>query len=792
MMEMKRRSMIVKLGLLITFLTATGLVTVNRQHEPFSGASDRESHTNRLIRESSPYLLQHAHNPVDWYPWGEEAFERARKENRPIFLSVGYSACHWCHVMERECFENDAIAKLLNEHFVSIKVDREERPDVDEVYMLATQLMTGRGGWPMSVFMTPDGKPFFAGTYFPREQFASLLNQIADAYANRGAEIRESADQFAVRLRQAAAEQFKPGPLPSEDVAADAIRDLEGRFDRRHGGFSQKPKFPPYNDLRLLMDDYARTNSESALGMVTRTLDEMALGGIYDHLGGGFHRYSTDERWLLPHFEKMLYDNAMLARVYAQAWKLTNNPLYRRRATDTLDWVLRDMRDKDGGFHSSVDADSEGEEGKYYVWTRAEILHILGKELGEVFCEAYNVARDGNYADEASGRKTGTNVIHLQRPLSELAAEMGVANLEELMAKARGKLLAARGKRVAPGLDDKVLTGWNGLMIGSLAYCGRVLGEDRYTKAAAAAADFVLKHLRNDGLHRRYRLGEAGVHAYLEDYAFLANGLLDLYETTGEKRWLDASRKLADEMLAGFRDPTDGGFYSTSHDGEQLLVRMKDVYDSAVPSSNGAAAEVLLRLHRMTGNGKYKDRAVETFKALSGAIARSPASASTLVRSLADYYAEVGPGVTARPERQVPATDQKGPVTASLTASPSADGAGEVQVVIQIQPGWHINSHEPVQDYLIPTSVSVSGPGITAGEASYPRGKLVKLGFSQESVSVYEGEVRLNIPFERSNAADQSSTRVTVHLSYQPCDDTTCLAPASMELSTELEFPGLL
>ena len=787
MTEMKRRSMIVKLSVLITFLTATGLVTVNRQHEPFSGASDRESQTNRLISESSPYLLQHARNPVDWYPWGEEAFEKARKENRPIFLSVGYSACHWCHVMERECFEDEGIAKLLNEHFVSIKVDREERPDVDEVYMLATQLMTGRGGWPMSVFMTPDGKPFFTGTYFPREQFASLLSQIADAYANRHAEIREAADQFAVKLRQAAAGQFKPGPLPSEDVAADAIRSLEGRFDRRHGGFSQKPKFPPYNDLLLLMDDYARTDSESALGMVTRTLDEMALGGVYDHLGGGFHRYSTDERWLLPHFEKMLYDNAMLARVYAQAWELTKNPLYRQRAADTLDWVLRDMRDKDGGFYSAVDADSEGEEGKYYVWTRAEILRILGEDLGDVFCQVYNVAEDGNYADEASGRRTGTNVIHLQRPLSELAAEMGVSDIEKPMAKARGKLLAVRGKRVAPGLDDKVLTGWNGLMIGSLAYCGRVLGEDGYTKAAASAADFVLKHLTKDGLHRRYRRGEAGVSAYLEDYAFLANGLLDLYDATGEKRWLDASRKLADEMLEGFHDSDDGGFYSTSHDGEQLLVRMKDAYDSAVPSSNGAAAEALLRLHRLAGNSDYRDKAVETFKALSSAIARSPASASTLVRSLADYYAEVGPTVAARPERRAPATVQKGPVTASLTTSPpAADGAEEVQVVVQIQPGWHINSHEPVQDYLIPTSVSVSGPGITAGEASYPPGELVTVGFSQESVSVYEGEVTLRVPFQRTKTPDEKRVRVTVRLSYQPCDDTTCLAPAEMALSAEL------
>lgn len=604
----------------------------------------RIEHTNRLIEESSPYLLQHAHNPVDWYPWSSEAFEKARDENKPVFLSIGYSSCHWCHVMERESFEDQEIADLLNEHFVSVKVDREERPDLDDVYMLATQLMTGSGGWPMSLFVTPDGKPFYAGTYFPRQHLRAVLTQIAGLYSSGREEIQENADRIAEELRKVVTSQFEPGPVPAQDVVTGAVDGLGCRFDKQHGGFSQKPKFPPYNDLRLLAAYYRQTSDQPVLEMITRTLDEMALGGIRDHLGGGFHRYSTDERWLLPHFEKMLYDNALLARSYAEAWELTKNDQYRAVATEILDWALGEMRDEQGMFFSAVDADSEGEEGKHYVWTRDEVMRVLGPELGELFCRVYNITPEGNYSDEASGTRTGANVVHLTKPLSQLSGEMGLPDIDDRMAEARSKLLAARQQRPAPAVDDKVLTGWNGLMIGSLAYCGRVLGEHRFVEAAEAAANALLSNLWTDRLYHRYRRGELGSGAYLDDYAFLANALLDLYDATGNAEWLEAARRLVDAMLEAFYDPADGGFFSTANDSEQLLVRLKDAHDSAVPSGNGAAAEALLRLHPLTDDERYEEKAVRTFEAFSRAIASSPAFTPTLVRAVADYYSPARAG----------------------------------------------------------------------------------------------------------------------------------------------------
>lgn len=753
--------------------------------EPTGGAPRK----NRLSGESSPYLLQHAGNPVDWYPWGPEAFAEARSRNKLIFLSIGYSSCHWCHVMERESFEDNDVADILNELFVSVKVDREERPDVDDVYMLATQLMTGNGGWPMSVFITPDGKPLFAGTYFPKAHFVALLTQISGAYANRRAELAAAADRFTEQLKQATLVQMAPGPVPTEQVVREAVATLESRFDAQNGGFSDRPKFPQYNELRLLMEHYSRTKQSSSLHMVTSTLDRIALGGIYDHLAGGFHRYSTDERWLLPHFEKMLYDNAMLARVFAEAHGLTGKDAYPIRARETLDWVLREMREENGMFFCSMDADSEGEEGKYYVWNHQDIVRVLGDEVGKVFCQVYNVLPEGNFTEEATGEKPGTNVLHLADTLPALAEQMRLPDLENLMQEARAKLLQQRLDRPAPATDDKVLTSWNGLMIGSLAYCGAALGAPGYVEAATNAAESVTRLLWGTRMQRRYRAGEVGVPAVLEDYSFLANGLLDLHEATGDSKWMDSARKLVDEMVREFYDPANGGFFTTSHSSETLILRMKDAFDSASPSANGMAAEALIRLHQLTGDAEYQARAVQVFEALSRLIVRSPASASTLVRSIARFHARENRDPEERPVEQGPTVADQGPVTASLAASPvSPDGRGELMVEIVIDPGWHINSHTPLQDYLTPTSVSIAGPGVESDEPSYPAGEIIALGPELQEMSVYQGRTLIRLPFRVSVDRPRGDQAIEVLLSYQACNETTCDAPRRIELRTEVDF----
>ncbi len=593
--------------------------------------------TNRLAQEKSPYLLQHAHNPVDWYPWGAEALSRAREQNKPIFLSVGYSACHWCHVMERESFEDEATARILNEHFIPVKVDREERPDVDEIYMTAVQMMTRHGGWPMSVFLTPDGRPFYGGTYFPPEDrhgrigFKTLLRELAKAYHERHDEIENVAAQLAQDLQEASRQ--RPAPLPrgaSLETAALlrlGVQDLAQRFDATHGGFGDRPKFPPHHALALLLEVIRRDpdgdGKAAALPMLTRTLDHMALGGIYDHIGGGFHRYSTDDIWLLPHFEKMLYYNALLARVYSDAYRTTVRAAYARVARETCDWVLRDMTDAEGGFHAALDADSEGEEGKYYVWTLREVQDSVG-HAGASFAERYNIRPGGNFHDEATGRPTGTNIPHLSGP--DLPDEIAPEDAE-----VRARLLAVREQCVPPGKDDKIITAWNGLMIGGLAFAGHTLGEEGYIEAARRAADFCLTVLSPGGkLLRRYRDGDASFDAYLEDYAFLADGLLDLHDATGEARWADAARRLAETLLTDFWDHEDGGFFFTGARHETLVARSKELFDGATPSPNGVAARVLARLGGLPGGQIYAARAQEMLHAFAGLMHHAPQGTQTL------------------------------------------------------------------------------------------------------------------------------------------------------------------
>ncbi|HSO76172.1 MAG TPA: thioredoxin domain-containing protein [Blastocatellia bacterium] len=599
-----------------------------------------ELHTNRLIDETSPYLLQHAHNPVDWYPWGPEALERARKEDKPILLSIGYSACHWCHVMEHESFENDDIARLMNDNFVCIKVDREERPDLDSIYMNAVQMMTGHGGWPMTVFLTPDLRPFYGGTYYPPADrhglpgFPKVLTTIADSYKNRSDDVQSSAAAITAELKKI--NRFAPSSeMLTTEVLNRAFSALEQNFDRVNGGFGGAPKFPPSMTLMFLLHHHKRTTSPEALAMVELTLDKMARGGMYDHLGGGFARYSVDARWQAPHFEKMLYDNALLARIYLYAYQQTKSPTYRRVAEEVLEYVVRDMTDRTGAFYSSEDADSEGEEGKFYVWTRAEVMSILGQD-GEVFCEFFNVTESGNF-------EHGNSILNTPLSLEEFAAKKG-AHVEELrraINTSKQRLFNVREARVRPARDDKSLAAWNGLMLTAFAEAANILGRDDYREIAVRNAEFILKHLTSDGrLLRTYKSGQSKLNGYLEDYAYVIEGLLALYEATFELRFFDHARELADTMIAQFWDEADGGFYFTSADHEDLITRTKDYFDNAVPSGNSVAALALLRLFHFTQEQEYQRSAVAILRTVRQAVAKYPSAFGYALCGLDFYLSE--------------------------------------------------------------------------------------------------------------------------------------------------------
>ncbi len=581
---------------------------------------------NRLIRETSPYLLQHAYNPVDWYPWGPEALAQAAALKRPILLSIGYSSCHWCHVMERESFENEAIAALMNQHFICVKVDREERPDLDEIYMQATlALNRNQGGWPMTVFLTPDQKPFFAGTYFPptdrygRPGFPTLLKKIAEYWEKDHDGVVAQAVNLTARLQEGA---HAPSPTTVGEAELDvAVTQFAEDFDARQGGFGGAPKFPPATGLSLLLHCYQRTKDPHTLTMVRKTLDAMAAGGIYDHIGGGFARYSTDERWLVPHFEKMLYDNALLARVYVEAYQVTADETYRRVACETLDYILKEMTSPEGGFYSATDADSEGVEGKFFVWTPEDVRAAVDSdEEARRFCAYYDVTAGGNWEH--------TNVLHTAKSVEAVAKELSITagELTETITRLRPKLYAVRAKRIAPGLDDKVITAWNGMMISAMAEAGRVFDIPRYRKAAERACDFLLTTLSTaDGrLLRTYRAGTAHLNAYLEDYAYFAEGLIDTYEAGGEERYLLASVRLAERMLADFADSQHGGFFTTATGHEALIMRSREGPDGATPSGNAVAASVLARLSSHFAREDFREAATAAVRAYGRQIARYP------------------------------------------------------------------------------------------------------------------------------------------------------------------------
>lgn len=602
------------------------------------------THTNRLINETSPYLLQHAHNPVDWYPWGDEALQKAKQEDKPILLSVGYSACHWCHVMERESFENEQIAALMNQHFVSIKVDREERPDIDSIYMQAVQAMTGQGGWPMTMFLTPDARPFYGGTYFPPQDrrygeqimpgFPRLLLSLSEAFVEHRAEIDEQAIEIADHLNRRGNVLSHVGPATGSALLSSLLvaeTNLLDDSDERNGGFGRAPKFPNTMALEFLLRVQlhrqagelpiaeTRQPGSTALDVVNMSLQKMAYGGIYDQLGGGFHRYSVDERWLVPHFEKMLYDNALLSRVYLHAYLVTNNGLYRRITEETLDYVMREMISPEGGFYSTQDADSEGEEGKFFIWTPDEVERVLDAQDAALFMRYYDVTTAGNFE--------GKNILHIRVDTQSFAEQehISIESLQQSLQRSRAALFQAREQRVKPGRDEKILTSWNGLMLRSFAEAARYLKRPDYLRVARQNATFLLDTLQQNGrLLRTYKDGRARLNGYLEDYAFLADGLLALYEASFDVRWFTTARTLMDQAITLFADEQQGGFFDTGSDHEALISRPKDIMDNATPAGTSVAIDVLLRLSAFTGEPSYRERADKYLQPLTDIMVQHP------------------------------------------------------------------------------------------------------------------------------------------------------------------------
>lgn len=599
-------------------------------------------HKNRLAQEKSPYLLQHADNPVDWYPWGDEAFKKAREENKPIFLSIGYSTCHWCHVMEHESFEDKDVAKLMNDTFVSIKVDREERPDIDNIYMTVCQMMTGGGGWPLTIVMTPDKKPFFATTYVPKEGrfgragMMDLVPRLHEIWQNRKEDVLKSADQITELLQQSQSSSEKTEELTKSDL--DKTYDqLHQRFDPFYGGFGSAPKFPTPHTLSFLLRNWKRTHNAKTLEMVEKTLDGMRAGGIYDQIGFGFHRYSTDKKWLVPHFEKMLYDQALLTLAYTEAYQATGKLRYKETVQEILTYILRDMTSPEGGFYSAEDADSEGEEGKFYVWDESELRKIIGSD-SDLFIKVFNVKSDGNFVDSVTNEMPGTNILHLNKSWSEIAKENDVTEkeLRQIVERSRKRLFEVREKRIHPYKDDKILTDWNGLMIAAMAHASQALQDPQYAEAAKKSANFILQKMKRDdgSLLHRYREGEAGLPAHVDDYAFFIWGLLELYEATFDPAWLKSAIELNQYLIAHYWDNQRGGFYFTSDKGEELITRTKEIYDGAVPSGNSVAMSNLLRLGRITANTDFEKKAAQIAKTFSESVRMAPSAHTMLMQAL--------------------------------------------------------------------------------------------------------------------------------------------------------------
>ncbi len=737
---------------------------------------------NRLARESSPYLLLHAENPVDWYPWGEEAFEKARREDRPIFLSVGYSTCYWCHVMERESFSDPAIAQALNQGYVSIKLDREERPDLDEVYMAATQLLTRSGGWPNSLFLTPDLKPFFAGTYFPprdamgRPGFSRILASLREAWALRRTEVLQQAEAIAEAMQQhLASSAGAPGALPEAELAGETERALAARYDEVHGGFGRAPKFPSPSNLFFLLDraqDPAGSAEDApAREMLLATLDRMARGGIQDHLAGGFHRYSTDARWLVPHFEKMLYDNAALARLYAEAEKLDSARGFARVARATLDFVLAELTGPDGEFHSAIDAETDGHEGAYYTWTADELRAALAPDDHALLARVYGFDGRPNFEGDRY-------VLHLPAPLAEAASSAGLREeeLRDRLAPGRHALLAARNRRPRPLLDDKVLADWNGLMIGAFARASVLLAEPSYLEAARRASEFVLSRLVSGTLAHSWRGGRARIPAFLDDYAFLVEGLLRMCEATGERRWKQEARRLQDEQDERLLDVASGGYFAAGED-PRLLVRAKPAFDGAVASGNGFAALNLLELAALEGDPTLRSRGEDVLRCFSEGIAAAPLAHVTLVRAVRRLVREPVVSREARPKAAPPAPagsalesleDEAREVVEVFGRLGSGEEWKPFTVELRVAKGWHLYANAAVPPTGVPTSMApVLG---RLRDLRYPAGE--PWGEGATRALVYRERAVLQGEIEHGGSGAPS-----LELTYQACDESRCLPP---------------
>ena len=759
---------------------------------------DPKAKPNRLAKEASPYLRQHGHNPVDWYPWGEEAFAKAKKENKLVFISIGYSACHWCHVMERESFSNADVAKVLNDNFVCIKVDREERPDIDEIYITALYVLGERGGWPLSMFATPEGKPLFGGTYWPPDDrkvgddtlmgFKSVLKKVLEIDKDKRKELLEQGDEVAKRTAQAL---NRAGSKLLVELDRDLVKNAaaEFTFDTEHGGFGSKAnqfrgtKFPRASAMMFLIKQSRLKDSPDLAKPVALTLDKMAAGGIYDHLGGGFHRYSTERTWTVPHFEKMLYDNAQLAELYSEACRQNANPAYRRVVDETLAFVAREMTAPDGGFYSALDADTDGKEGEFYIWSPKELDTILGDSPeAKLFRSVYGL--------EAPNFEGKSHILRLPRPLADVAKDRKLTEAELIakLAPWKAKLLAARDKRERPFLDTKILTGWNGQMIAGYARAGEVFQEPKYVAAAEKAADFVLAKLRTkDGrLMRVYaaRPGEppeARIPAFLEDYSFLLHGLLTLHDATGKAKWLDAAKSIADAMTKHHADER-GGFFTTAHDHEKLFARSKDVSEGAQPSGNGTAAQVLARLWLKTKDDKYRAAAEGTVKAFIVLVKASPASAPTIADTLDRLLAEPG-GLTASglAEPVAPANpkDSSEVVNVTVKAAKPVDGKQSLMITLSVAKPWHVYANPPggkgLEQSATEIEVFVDGKKVDAA-LLFPEGKATTDPTAGD-YRIYEGTVRITGTIPRG----PDDGPVLVRVKLIACRDGKCLLPATIK-----------
>ena len=722
-------------------------------------------YTNRLILEDSPYLIQHAHNPVDWYPWGPEAFETAKRENKPIFLSIGYSTCHWCHVMERESFENPAISSLLNQRFIAIKVDRERRPDVDKTYMQAVMMIAGNGGWPMSSFLTIDGKPFYGGTYFPPKEFANLLLRVNHAWLNEQKEIIEHSQQISEALASQSVRLAVAGKL-SNVAVNDAVNQALYRFDELQGGFGHAPKFPQEPLLFLLLSEAERKKDKDALAAIETTLDAMSQGGIYDQIGGGFHRYATDNEWLVPHFEKMLYNQAHLVRVYLRAWRLTGKPSYKRIATQTLDYVLRDMTSLEGAFYSATDADSDGEEGLFFLWTTAQIRNSLTKEDANFVIGLYGMTETGNFEQ--------SNILHLPDSLDAVAQQQNVTS-DELISRIdriRTTLYQAREKRNHPLRDNKILTSWNGMMISALSEAGQILNNAAYTRAATKAAEFIWQHnwQSNGSLFRVHLAGSSSIAAQQEDYAYYAESLMHLYDATGDQRWLKRGQQIVDTMLKHFWDDEIGGFYMSRKESQLTgLGRPFDTgTDSSIPSGSSVALRVLQMLNARIASFDYVAHLNKLLASFAGRINQAPINYTYMLTGIRDFQ-----------QGELSATGYV--ARGGVRANVRQDSGHQLVIDLSIPPGWHVNSNQPLQKGLIPTTVAIDSDnsGWQLRKVQYPQAKTASLGFQDEPLSLYQGHTQIHLSVESSAKADRM---LPIQLGIQACNDRICLPPEKLTL----------